>query len=48
MACYVSGCLGNYNFDNIAQFARKRFIEGVNTIDLMRNARTHREKKEIA
>jgi len=48
MACYVSGCLGNYNFDNIALFARKRFIEGCNTIDLMRNARTHREKEEIA
>ena len=48
MACYVSGCLGNYNFDNIAIFARKRFIEGCNTIDLMRNARTHREKEEIA
>ena len=48
MACHVSGCLGNYNFDNIARFARKRFIEGCNTIDLMRNARTHREKEEIA
>jgi len=48
MGCYVSGCLGNYNLDNIAQFTRKRFIEGFNTIDLMRNARTHREKEEIA
>ncbi len=48
MACHVPGCLGNYNFANIAQFARKRFIEGCNTIDLMRNARTHREKEEIA
>jgi serine/threonine protein phosphatase PrpC len=44
MACYVPGCIGNYNFANIALFARKRFIEGCNTIDLMRNARTHREK----
>jgi len=48
MACYVTGCLGNYNFDHIAHFARKRFIEGCNTIDLMRNARTYREKEEIA
>ena len=48
MTCYVSGCLGSYNFDNIALFARKRFIEGCNTIDLMRNARTRREKEEIA
>jgi len=28
--------------------SRKRFIEGCNTIDLMINARTHREKEEIA
>ena len=48
MACYVRGCLGNYNFAKIALFARKRFIEGCNTIDLMRNARTHLEKEEIA
>ncbi len=48
MACYVPGCLGNYNFANITLFARKRFIEGCNTIDLMRNAKTHREKEEIA
>jgi hypothetical protein len=48
MACHVPGCLGNYNFANLALFARKRFIEGCNTIDLMRNARTHREKEEIA
>ena len=48
MVCYNPGCLGNYNFDNIALFARKRFIEGCNTIDLMKNAKTHREKEEIA
>ncbi len=48
MTCYVPGCLGNYNFDSIALFARKRFIEGCNTIDLMKNARTRREKEEIA
>ncbi len=48
MAYNVPGCLGNYNFANIALYARKRFIEGYNTIDSMRNARTHREKEEIA
>jgi hypothetical protein len=48
MACYVPGCLGNYNFANLELIARKQFIEGCNTIDLMRNARTHREKEEIA
>jgi len=48
MAYYVPGCIGNYNFAIIALFARIRFIEGCNTIDLMRNARTHREKEEFA
>ena len=48
MAGYVPGCSGNYNFAHIALFARKRFIEGCNTVDLMRNARTQREKEEIA
>jgi hypothetical protein len=48
MACYILGCLGSYDFDNIAHFARKRFIEGCNTIDLMTRARTPREKEEIA
>jgi hypothetical protein len=48
MACYILGCMGNYDFDNIAHFARKRFIEGCNTIDLMSRARTRREKEEIA
>ncbi len=48
MAYYVPGCIGNYNFTIVALFARIRFIEGCNIIDLMRNASTHREKEEIA
>ena len=48
MACYIPGCMGGYDFNNIAQFARKRFIEGYNTIDLMTKAKTYREKEEIA
>jgi hypothetical protein len=40
--------MGNYNFDNIARYAQKRFIEGFNTIDLMMKATTRREKEEIA
>ena len=48
MAYYVPGCIGNYNFAIVALFARIRFIDGCNTIDLMRNAQTHREKEEIA
>jgi len=42
------GCLGNYDFDNIALYARRRFIEGCTTIDLLRHATSTREKEEIA
>jgi len=48
MVCHNPGCLGNYDFDHIAYYARKRFIEGFNTITLMEQASTEREKEEIA
>ena len=48
MACYRSGCLGNYDFDQIAYFARKRFVEGYDTITLLENANSDCEKEEIA
>ena len=48
MTCYNRGCLGNYDFDKIALFARKKFIEGHSTIELMNNATSQREKEEIA
>lgn len=40
-------CLGNYDFDNIALYARQRFVEGINTIDLMQKAKSHRARQEI-
>ena len=48
MACYNAGCLGNYDFEQIAFFARKRFIEGYNTVALLEQAKSEREKEEIA
>ena len=48
MASSIPGCLGEYDFDHIAYFARKRFIEGYDTISLLNQARTEREKEEIA
>ena len=42
------GCMGNYDFDNTVRFARKRFVEGHNTIELMQQASSEREKEEIA
>jgi hypothetical protein len=47
-ACDNPGCLGNYNFDKIAFFAKKRFVEGWDTIELMEAATSEREKEEIA
>ena len=40
--------MGNYDFDRIAYFARKRFIEGCSTITLLEQAGSEREKEEIA
>jgi hypothetical protein len=52
MYIYNSECMGNYNFDHIAYFAKRRFIEGRDTIvllaELLAAAKTEREKEEIA
>jgi hypothetical protein len=48
MVCHVPGCLGHYDFDQIAEFARKRFVEGIDTVSLMNQAGSQREKEEIA
>lgn len=48
MAHFNLGCLGDYDFDNIALYARKRFVEGFNTIELLQQADSTKEKEEIA
>lgn len=48
MSTYNPDCLGQYDFEHIAYFARKRFIEGCRTIDLLMQAKSQREKEEIA
>ena len=48
MVCHNLGCLGNYDFDHIAFFARKRFVEGCNTVTLLEQAESECEKEEIA
>ena len=47
MACHVPGCLGNYDFDHIAAFAKKRFIDGCDTVQLLQQAHSQCEKEEI-
>ena len=52
MKCYDTECMGNYDFDHIAYYAKRRFIDGCNTIaflvELLAFAKTGREKEEIA
>jgi len=48
MISHIPECMGNYDFDKIAFYAKKRFVDGCNTIDLMEAAKTQREKEEIA
>lgn len=48
MSCHVPGCLGNYDFEHIVEFAIRRFVEGFSTIALLEHAKTEREKEEIA
>jgi hypothetical protein len=40
--------MGNYDFDHIATFARKRYIEGCDTVALLEQAGSQCEKEEIA
>ncbi len=48
MVSHIPECMGNYNFNHIAFFAKKRFIDGCNTVELMEAAKTQREKEEVA
>ena len=47
MSCKTPGCQGSYDFEHVALMAKKRFIEGIDTITLMQQAKTEREKEEI-
>lgn len=42
------GCFGNYDFDRIAYFAKKRFVDGFSTIRLLKQAKSETEREEIA
>ena len=48
MANYSPGCFGKYDFDNIAKFAKKRFVDGDSTISLLEQACSQTEREEIA
>lgn len=48
MNCHIPGCLGDYDFEHIALFAKRRFVDGCNTVALLQQARSEREREEIA
>ena len=48
MANHSPGCFGGYDFDRITHFAIKRFVEGNNTIHLLKQAQSKTEREEIA
>ena len=42
------GCFGNYDFDRIAHYAKLRYVDGYNTINMLQQAESETEKEEIA
>ena len=48
MSCRIPECMGSYDFDQIAFYAKKRFIDDCSTMDLMQAAESEHEKEEIA
>ena len=44
---YVA-CLGDYQFSRIAEYAKKRYVDGISTMALMNQASCEREREEIA
>ena len=48
MAYYRQGCLGNYDFEHIASHAKRRFVDGQDTVTLLQQAASEREREEIA
>lgn len=47
MICRHPDCLGHYDFDRIAHYAKQRFVEGRSTVSLLEEAGSEREKEEI-
>ena len=48
MPCEHPECLRQFDFEHIAFYARKRYVEGISTIVLLCNAKTECEKTLIA
>ncbi|MDH5407713.1 MAG: hypothetical protein OEZ33_01425 [Gammaproteobacteria bacterium] len=43
-----TACFGKYDFNQIAEYARRRFVDGCNTIKLLEQAKSDKEREQIA
>lgn len=47
MACQSTGCVKRYQYERVAHYARKRYVEGIATVVLLCRARAEDEKQLI-
>jgi hypothetical protein len=47
MKCSEDTCFSKYSLDRLVRYAKKRFIEGIQTVDLLKTANSEIEKEEI-
>ncbi len=47
MICRNPGCVRRYDYDSVAYYARKRYLEGIATIVLLREAQTDDERRMV-
>ena len=43
-----SECIGNYDFDNIARYAYRHFIEGLSLIEIFQKTKSARQRQEAS
>ena len=48
MPCHNPECMKKYDFDHIVFYARKRYVEGFSTMELMSRVSTDRERSHVA
>ncbi len=47
MSSDIPMCMGLYDFDHIAKFAKMRWVDGVDTVSLIAAAHSQTEREEI-
>tara|TARA_R110002167_G_scaffold17777_11_gene67551 strand:+ start:3067 stop:3423 length:357 start_codon:yes stop_codon:yes gene_type:complete len=47
MSGNILDCQGHFDFERVALMAKKRFIDGIDTVTLMQQAKSEQERQEI-